>query len=88
VHVSCAQNADFHLGFEMVPVKSDSHHHKTIPSGAFEDSHLYGQMIPSIWCKHHDVSRKKIVRLTDRDVDGKVGCRAHNCRLLPDADAL
>jgi len=61
----------------MVPIKSESHQQKTIPAGTFKDSHLHGQMVPSIWCKEHDVSRKKIVHLTDRDVDDKVSHYSH-----------
>ncbi|KAG2183834.1 hypothetical protein INT44_008845 [Umbelopsis vinacea] len=77
VHVRCAQNADFTMGFEMIPVKSESQQQKTIPAGTFKDSHLHGQMVPSIWCKEHDVSRKKIVHLTDRDVNDKVRYYSH-----------
>ncbi|GAB5590639.1 putative PHD type zinc finger protein with BAH domain-containing protein [Umbelopsis nana] len=71
VHVRCAQTSDFHVGFEMIPVKADNHNPKAILSGLFKDKNLHGTMVPSVWCKEHDVSRKRIVQLTDRDVHNR-----------------
>jgi hypothetical protein len=72
VHVRCAQTADFHIGFEMVPLKTESHNQKAIQPGVFSDKNFHGQMVPSVWCKDHDISRKEIVHLTDRDTKDRV----------------
>ncbi|KAL3417239.1 phd finger and bah domain protein [Phlyctema vagabunda] len=65
VHVECANQAEFVLGFDIAPVKSSRRDQVNIVSMNGE----VGTMTAAIWCKEHVPTKTIVYRIHDVDTD-------------------